>query len=105
MNIDEYMDRCIDATDAMKKVCSKKLCAAHLVKGARILSVKLDPDNRAVTVDMSGYPDKSGGILFAKFMMPGVEAVMFLEDGMPDMLYLKQGSIWTSNCQRRRGRE
>ena len=98
----DYMEKSFETRDSMRKVVRVGGCASHLIKGARILSVSLDPENRAVTFDLVGCPDMSGGIVLAWFMMPGVAAVMFLEQGKPDMLYLKEKEGWSINCQRRR---
>jgi hypothetical protein len=88
--------------DAMKKIVGKGGCASHLVKGSLILSVTLDRENRSVSVYMIGTPDMGGGINLARFLMPGVESVMFYDDeGVPDMLYLNGSDGWKANCQRR----
>jgi hypothetical protein len=68
--------------------------APELIKGGRILSVAADWDKREVVVDMMGCCDMQGGIAFALFIMPTARRVVYLWEGEPDTLYLKEGAKW-----------
>jgi hypothetical protein len=76
--------------------------APELIKGGRILKVTADWDKKEVVVDMMGCCDMDGGVLFAVFIMPTAKRVVYLWEGEPDTLYIKEGGKWLFMDIRRR---